>query len=468
MKTIIQKSVLFVFLLFITNSCGNSVINPPKPTTPINPLVGFLIAEAVIAPYESLQYATCEGAEEVKIGDTKTANVASNSVKFFKLTNTTATDYVYASYSVQSGSSSSGGSSTTCLYVGKEDELITTNSSTSTLDYPTSTTTSCTSSFSFEITKNKYRCIGVASLSNISVKLQITKTSSSAPASVSSISPLSGPVGTLVTITGKNLVSNSASFVYFENSAIAATVESSAYSELKVRVPINATTGSIKLGSSSSTSVGTFTLTAATMMTRSTPVCTFTSINGNGGTTISSSSFGSIDDGSVKQAIGFTFTYFGVAFDNIYINTNGGASFLSESQSNTPSFNSSSSGTFLVAPWWGDLKLDSSASIQYSLTGTAGSRVLTIEWVNYPDLYNSASYRLNFQVKLYEGTNLVEFIYGNKAGTGSGNFAYIGIKNGIGGTGNFMDGVSGSTTVVTSYNSNTTFPALNTCYRFTP
>ena len=226
MKTIIQKSVLFVFLLFITNSCGNSVINPPKPTTPINPLVGFLIAEAVIAPYESLQYATCEGAEEVKIGDTKTANVASNSVKFLKLTNTTATDYVYASYSVQSGSSSSGGSSTTCLYIGKEDELITTNSSTSTLDYPTSTTTSCTSSFSFEITKNKYRCIGVASLSNISVKLQITKTSSSAPASVSSISPLSGPVGTLVTITGKNLVSNSASFVYFENSAIAATVES--------------------------------------------------------------------------------------------------------------------------------------------------------------------------------------------------------------------------------------------------
>ena len=176
MKTIIQKSVLFVFLLFITNSCGNSVINPPKPTTPINPLVGFLIAEAVIAPYESLQYATCEGAEEVKIGDTKTANVASNSVKFFKLTNTTATDYVYASYSVQSGSSSSGGSSTTCLYIGKEDELITTNSSTSTLDYPTSTTTSCTSSFSFEITKNKYRCIGVASLSSISVKLQITKT----------------------------------------------------------------------------------------------------------------------------------------------------------------------------------------------------------------------------------------------------------------------------------------------------
>jgi hypothetical protein len=134
MKTIIQKSVLFVFLLFITNSCGNSVINPPKPTTPINPLVGFLIAEAVIAPYESLQYATCEGAEEVKIGDTKTANVASNSVKFFKLTNTTATDYVYASYSVtRVALPVSGGSSTTCLYVGKEDELITTNSSTSTL-----------------------------------------------------------------------------------------------------------------------------------------------------------------------------------------------------------------------------------------------------------------------------------------------------------------------------------------------
>jgi hypothetical protein len=239
MKTIIQKSVLFVFLLFITNSCGNSVINPPKPTTPINPLVGFLIAEAVIAPYENLQFATCEGAEEVKIGDTKTANVAPNSMKFFKLTNTAATDYVYVSSSVTSGSSFSGGSSTTCMFVGKEDQLITTNSSSSTLDYPASTSTSCTTSYSFEITKDKFRCIGVASLSNISISLQITQTTSSAPASVSSISPLSGPVGTLVTITGKNLGRSgvTTSSVYFGSSAIAAKAESSGYSELKVRVP---------------------------------------------------------------------------------------------------------------------------------------------------------------------------------------------------------------------------------------
>jgi hypothetical protein len=468
MKTIIQKSVLFVFLLFITNSCGNSVINPPKPTTPINPLVGFLIAEAVIAPYENLQFATCEGAEEVKIGDTKTANVAPNSMKFFKLTNTAATDYVYVSSSVTSGSSFSGGSSTTCMFVGKEDQLITTNSSSSTLDYPASTSTSCTTSYSFEITKDKFRCIGVASLSNISISLQITQTTSSAPASVSSISPLSGPVGTLVTITGKNLGRSgvTTSSVYF-GSSTSAKAESSGYSELKVRVPEDATTGSIKIGTSS-TSVGTFTLTTPTMMTRSTPVCTFTSINGSGGTIIGSSTFGSLDEGSVKQAIGFTFTYFGVAFDSIYINTNGGASFLSDTQYSSAYFSNTGFGTFLVAPWWGNLALDGSSSIQYSLTGTTGSRVFTVEWVNYPDTRFSASIRLNFQVKLYEGTNLVEFIYGNKAGTGSGNFANIGIKNGIGGTGNFMDGVSGSTTVVTSYNSNTTFPALNTCYRFTP
>lgn len=469
MKNIIQKSSLFFFILFLTNYCGNSVLNPPNPKAPINLLVGLLIAEAIIAPYESIQYASCEGAEEVKIGDKKTASIGANSMKFFKLTNTAATDYVYVSSSVTSGSAFSGGSSTTCMFVGKEDQLITTNSSSSTLDYPASTSTSCTTSYSFEITKDKFRCIGVASLSNISISLQITQTTSSAPASVSTISPLSGPVGTLVTITGKNLGSSgvTTSSVYFGSSTTSAKAESSGYSELKVRVPADATTGSIKIGFSSSTSVGTFTLTTAAMLTRSTPVCTFTSINGNGGTTISSSTFGSLDEGVAKQAIGFTFTYFGATFDNIYINTNGGASFLSDTQYSTPFLSSTGFGTFLVAPWWRNSKLDASSSVQYSLTGTTGSRVFTVEWINYPDGI-TIYYRLNFQVKLYEGTNVVDFIYGSKSGSGAGNSSNVGIKNGIGGSGNFMDGISGSTTVATSYDSNTTFPALNTCYRFTP
>ncbi len=479
MKNIIQKSSLFFFILFLTNYCGNSVLNPPNPKAPINLLVGFLIAEAIIAPYESLQYSSCEGAEEVKIGDKKTASIGSNSMKFFKLTNTSATDYVDAYYSVTSGSSSSGGSSTTCLFVGKEDQLINTNSSNSTLDYPT--TSNCGKSYSFEITKDKFRCIGVASLSNISISLQITQTTSSAPASVSSISPLSGPVGTLVTITGKNLGSNSSTSttrsVYFGSSTSSAMVESSSYAELKVRVPRDATSGSIKIGSTSATSVGTFTLTTVAMMTRSTPGCTFTSINGNGGTTISQSSFTypsgltyvtDLGKGSTKIPIGFTFSYFGVPFDNIYLNTNGGASFLTDSYSSFPFFISTTE-TFLLAPWWGDLNLDGSSSVQYSVTGVSGSRVFSAEWVNYPDWYNTAFYRLNFQIKLYEGTNIVDFVYGSKAFiSGPGGNANIGIKNGIGGTGNFIDGVSGSTSISTTYGAASQFPTLNTCYRFTP
>ncbi|MGD0591525.1 MAG: fibronectin type III domain-containing protein [Bacteroidota bacterium] len=55
-------------------------------------------------------------------------------------------------------------------------------------------------------------------------------------------------------------------------------------------------------------------------------------------------------------------------------------------------------------------------SIMYQLTGAAPNRVLTVEWVNMSTWVNQND-TLNFQVKLYESTGVIEYDYGYMAGT---------------------------------------------------
>jgi len=73
------------------------------------------------------------------------------------------------------------------------------------------------------------------------------------------------------------------------------------------------------------------------------------------------------------------------------------------------------------------------------------------------------------KVKLFETTNVIEFHYGSlEAGNHNSNeSASIGVKDGTGGTGNFIEATYNSTTnVVACLKSNLNWPGLN--YRFTP
>ena len=65
----------------------------------------------------------------------------------------------------------------------------------------------------------------------------------------------------------------------------------------------------------------------------------------------------------------------------------------------------------IVAPLWEDLQGPSQDSMRYAVTGTPGSQVLTIEWTSWRRL-SSAGANLNFQVQLFEGTNVIRFRYG--------------------------------------------------------
>jgi hypothetical protein len=88
------------------------------------------------------------------------------------------------------------------------------------------------------------------------------------------------------------------------------------------------------------------------------------------------------------------------------------------------SSNGQSGGTLLgLAPLYYDLTTQGEIdplgnSIKYLTTGTAPNRILTVEWINMSEWPNHSS-STNFQVKLFESTGVIEFVYGSMS-PGSG------------------------------------------------
>jgi hypothetical protein len=96
-----------------------------------------------------------------------------------------------------------------------------------------------------------------------------------------------------------------------------------------------------------------------------------------------------------------------------------------------------------------------------------GSRVCTIQWTSL-SYYFTSTRTINYQVKLYEGTNVIEFWYG-AAPTGTINTsesASIGIKSITGGNGQYIDAVTGSSFTGNSSLQSDRWPSYN--FRFTP
>ncbi|MBX7043539.1 MAG: fibronectin type III domain-containing protein [Ignavibacteria bacterium] len=136
-----------------------------------------------------------------------------------------------------------------------------------------------------------------------------------------------------------------------------------------------------------------------------------------------------IDDNmSNNLPIGFPFVYNGVRSESFRVSTSGFITFNTTSTatgSGTASYGyqntqfSSSTGTLhTLAPMYEDLQVVALASsIVYKTEGSAGNRVLTVEWISM-DYSANTTPDLNFQVKLYESDGHIEFIYGTMtAGT---------------------------------------------------
>ncbi len=125
-----------------------------------------------------------------------------------------------------------------------------------------------------------------------------------------------------------------------------------------------------------------------------------------------------IDDGlSASTAIGFTFQYGCVNYTQFKASSNGWLTLnTAVAGSNLTNNLATSTDRPIIAPLWDDLATGSGGNVNYKLTGIVGSRVLTIEWKQMEWNYSASTWALSFQVKLYEGTNRIEFVYDRNGG----------------------------------------------------
>ena len=161
------------------------------------------------------------------------------------------------------------------------------------------------------------------------------------------------------------------------------------------------------------------------------------------------------DANSTAQDIGFTFNFNGTAFTQFVLNTNG----LLRLGANAPS-SALAASPYAQAPEVGPLNSTDAADVNLLLpfnfdlgpgtstpefrvatTGTAPNRVCTIQWKNMADKAVATDAatttpiptqftNFSFQVKLYEGSNQVEFVYSAPTvGTTSAlKYAVVGLK----------------------------------------
>ncbi len=106
--------------------------------------------------------------------------------------------------------------------------------------------------------------------------------------------------------------------------------------------------------------------------------------------------------------IGFTFRFNDLNFTQISFNTDGFAS-MGASITASSSVIYSGMPQNVIAPLNGDLLTTSRSRLLYETQGSSPNRVFVLEW---RDLIMGSYDSLNFQIKLFESANIVEFIYG--------------------------------------------------------
>lgn len=122
------------------------------------------------------------------------------------------------------------------------------------------------------------------------------------------------------------------------------------------------------------------------------------------------------DEATANVGLGFSFTYYGTAFTNIVLTSNGFATFDLSVGGNPYNGGGTLPGSSYppssLALFGTDLDPDWSAcQIDVKTTGTAPYRTWVVK---YQDVYYYASTNwVNGNIKLYETTNIVEFHYGN-------------------------------------------------------
>jgi hypothetical protein len=150
------------------------------------------------------------------------------------------------------------------------------------------------------------------------------------------------------------------------------------------------------------------------------------------------------NDEAVQEGIplGFTFNFAGIPFTQVAASSNGNLSF---SQYYGGSYSEVDNDLDLgqrrptIAPFWDDMD-GTVGSAAYKTSGTAPYRVFTFEWIDWQNwsFPPSSTAAISFQVKLYETSDKIEFVYRQDGAPLSAPSASIGLAFFNLGSGNFL------------------------------
>jgi hypothetical protein len=191
------------------------------------------------------------------------------------------------------------------------------------------------------------------------------------------------------------------------------------------------------------------------------------------GATTAIRSSGNNDEGAYNGIpIGFTFVYMGIPCSTVSLSTNGWMTFGQNLNSTTYINNLSAAGTRpLVAPLWDDLDM-ASGNVQYKTEGTEPNRIFTIQAYNVEWNYQASGGVISYQIKLYESSGVVQFVYNQQSVSVNNGSASIGITGDLTGPGYFLslDGTGPSPNVSSTVETSSlnTKPASGQTYTFTP
>ena len=141
------------------------------------------------------------------------------------------------------------------------------------------------------------------------------------------------------------------------------------------------------------------------------------------------------DDVSIIMSLPINFVYAGSLTSQITLCTNGWIQ-MGGTETGHEWINRLDTASKFVCAFWEDLHIDAAANLRYKATGTYPFRVFNIEWQNAK--YYTRVPRFNIQMRLFEGTNAIEFAYGTITNPTSEISASIGITGYGSGTNNFI------------------------------
>jgi hypothetical protein len=114
----------------------------------------------------------------------------------------------------------------------------------------------------------------------------------------------------------------------------------------------------------------------------------------------------------------FEVFFMGSSYTHFLVNVNGCVVMApSAAISFTPSLVNNYTGVTsqyaVFAPFWDVLKTSANKGIKYTVSGVAPYRSLTVEWYALPGSSSvSSDFDMQFQFRLYESTNIIEYVYG--------------------------------------------------------